>query len=595
VVTRDAGATAPTRDVDEITLAVVQGMLESTTREMTVTMANTCRSPILKLAHDFSNAVFDWVPQMVIQGEDIPNHLGALMYSCRDVAAYFGDDIRPGDVMYHNDPSTGNSHLQDMCVYRPVFYEDELQFWVVNKAHMTDTGGPVPGGYNPTAREIYAEGIRIPPVRIVDAGKMRNDVVDMILANVRTPDWHRGDLLAQLGTLGVAERRLVGMMDKIGRQATRDCVAEILDRSEAWMRREIEKLPDGVYDGEAPVEDDGVTGPSTIRCRVTISGDEMSLEYSSRPQGPSYINAYEPITSSMAYLGVLFFVDPDMPHNAGIYRPIKFDPGPRGSLTNAVHPAPCSCSTSTVGENITEAVVSALNAAVPDKAAAGWGHITALIVSGVDPRSDDYYIYFGFNTLIGGAGAFAGMDGWNSLGATASSGSLYTDDVEMVEYEYPIFVHRFELRTDSASPGRWRGGFGPRYDFELVGHEGTVTRWGEGEFPAVSVLGAGAELPGRGGTYFIRHADGSRTPIGRHSVELPVREGDVLECHIIGGGGVGPARERDPELVAADVRAGLVSRESAEREYGVVLLDGGEIDADATAELRARMASEGSS
>jgi len=582
--------TTTERGVDEITLAVVQGMLESTTREMTVTMANTCRSPILKLAHDFSNAIFDWAPQMVIQGEDIPNHLGALMYSARAVAEYFGDDIRPGDVIYHNDPSTGNSHLQDMCVYKPVFFEDELQFWVVNKAHMTDTGGPVAGGYNPHAREIYAEGLRMTAVKIIDGGVMRRDVVDMILANVRTPEWHRGDLMAQIGTLGVAERRLVGLMEKFGRTTVRECVAEILDRSEARMRAEIAKLPDGVFEGEAPVEDDGVSGESTIRCTVTIKGDEMWLEYASRPQGQSYINAYEPITSSMAYLGVLFFVDPEMPHNAGIYRPIHFDPGPKGSLTNAVHPAPCSCSTSTVGENITEAVVSALNKAVPESAAAGWGHITALIASGVDPRSDEYYIYFGFNTLIGGAGAFWGMDGWNSLGATASSGSLYTDDVEMVEYEYPIFVHRFELRTDSASPGRWRGGFGPRYDFELVDHEGTVTRWGEGEFPAVSVLGAEPVLPGRGGTYYVRHPDGTRDEIRRHSVELPVREGDVIECHIIGGGGVGPAHERDVAAVAADLRAGLVSVESALKEYGVVLTPDGTVDEEATAAERARLA-----
>lgn len=580
---------AKEREVDEITLAVIQGMLEATTREMTVTMANTCRSPILKLAHDFSNAIFDWVPQMVVQGEDIPNHLGALMYSCRDVANYFGDDIRPGDLVYHNDPSTGNSHLQDMCVYKPVFFDDELQFWVVNKAHMTDTGGPVAGGYNPEAREIYAEGLRMTPIKIADEGVMRNDIVDMILANVRTPEWHRGDLMAQIGTLGVAERRLVEMIGRMGRATVRDCVAEILDRSEVWMRKEIAKLPDGVYDGEAPVEDDGVNGPSTIHCTVTITGDEMALEYRSRPQGESYINAYEPITSSMAYLGVLFFVDPAMPHNAGIYRPIAFDPGPKGSLTNAVHPAPCSCSTSTVGENITEAVVSALNKAAPEAAAAGWGHITALIASGVNPKNDEYYIYFGFNTLIGGGGAFTGLDGWNSLGATASSGSLYTDDVEMVEYEYPIFVHCFELRPDSASPGQWRGGFGPRYDFELIGHEGTVTRWGEGEFPAVSVLGAHADLPGRGGKYFIRHADGSKTEIGRHSVERKLVKGDVLECHVIGGGAVGPARRRDPQLVADDVRSGLVSRESAELEYRVAFVtpDGYSVDDEATERLRA--------
>jgi len=577
------------RDIDEITLAVVQGMLESTTREMTVTMGNTCRSPILKLAHDFSNAIFDWVPQMVYQGEDIPNHLGALMYSCRDVAAAFAEDIAPGDVIYHNDPSTGNSHLQDMCVYRPVFFEEELQFWVVNKAHMTDTGGPVAGGYNPKAAEIYAEGIRIPPLKIVDRGMMREDVVRMILANVRTPDWHRGDLMAQIGTLGVAERNLVALLEKFGRQTVRDCIQEILDRSEAWMRREIAALPDGVYEGEALVEDDGVSGECTIRCTVAIDGDAMSLAFDSRPQGPSYINAYAPITSSMAYLGVLFFVDPAMPHNAGIYRPIAFDPGPPGSLTNAVHPAPCSCSTSTVGENITEAVVSALNKAVPERSAAGWGHITALICSGRDPRTDDYYIYFGFNTLIGGAGAVYGMDGWNTLGATASSGSLYTDDVEMVEYEYPIFVHRFELRPDSASPGRWRGGFGPRYDFELLGG-GAVTRWGEGEFPAVSVAGAAPVLPGRGGTYHLRRADSTSDEIRRHAIELPVARGDRIECHVIGGGGVGPSWERDVAAVARDVLDELVSVESAATEYGVVFAPDGTVDEAATAARRLQLA-----
>src|SRR5262245_37424272 len=246
--------TAVSPQVDSITLAVISGVLGSTVRQMTLTMERTARSPIFKLAHDYSNAVFDWVPRMAVQGADLPIHLGSLTWATKSVAAYFGDDVHEGDVFYHNDPSTGGSHYQDMCMFKPVFHEGEIVFWAANKAHMDDTGGDVPGGYNPLAEEIYSEGLRITPLRIYDRGVPRRDVIDLIVQSVATDAQQRHDMGAQLAALQIAERNLLAIVERYGGATARAAVERILDIGEQNMRSAIASMPDGVYEGSAPVE-----------------------------------------------------------------------------------------------------------------------------------------------------------------------------------------------------------------------------------------------------------------------------------------------------------------------------------------------------
>src|SRR6478609_10233930 len=215
--------------VDPITLSVVRGVLETTQREMTLTLEKTARSSVFNLAHDYSTALFNARPEMILQGQDIPIHLGSLIPAMKSVAKFFEGDIHEGDLILHNDPAFGGSHAIDTCMYKPVFYKGKLVYWTVCKGHLTDIGGPVPAGYNPNAREIYAECLRIPPVKIWDKGKPRHDVLNMILTNMRARRDQEGDFNALIGACQVGERNLLAMIDKYGLKTVDTCINELLD------------------------------------------------------------------------------------------------------------------------------------------------------------------------------------------------------------------------------------------------------------------------------------------------------------------------------------------------------------------------------
>jgi N-methylhydantoinase B len=577
------------RRMDPVTLAVVQGTLRSVTREMGITLDRTSRSPVLKLARDYSNAIFDGRARQLMQGEDIPVHLGALQSSTRAVAEYFAGDTFPGDVMYHNNPASGGSHKPDCSALKPVFWEDELVFWVVNNAHLSDTGGTVAGGYNPIAQDMYAEGFRISPIKICDRGRIRRDIVDMLVGSVRTTRHTRGDMRAQIGAVDLAEKRLHGLLRRYGKDVVTACLDELLGSAEQRMRREIAAMPDGTYEGESWVEDDGHgSGPSRLRCTVTIRGDEMDVRMESRPQLASYFNCYWAVTASAILLGVITYVDPSIPHNEGAYRPFRMDFGPTGSMLNAVEPAACSMSTTTPFDSIVECVRDALSRVLPERAVAGSSHMCFSIWSAPDPRSGEVYVFSAIPGLMGGGGASWGLDGWHCQGTVATSGAMLTGDIELTEHEYPLHTHFYELETDSACPGRWRGGLGGRYAIEPVGHETTMSSIGEGvQFPPPSLVGASSPRnPARVCRRWIVRADGTREELASHSL-AKLQPGEVYYAFPPGGGGIGDPRERDPLAVATDVRNGFVSLERAAEEYGVVVAaDTLEVDVEATRRLR---------
>ena len=279
-------------DIDPITLAVVQGALESTQREMTLTVEKTSRSSVFNIARDYSNALFNGQAEMILQGQDIPIHLGSLMPAMRTVADYFAGEINPGDVFYHNDPAWNGSHIVDCCMYKPVFHDDELVFWTVSKGHVTDIGGPVPAGYNPDATEIYAEGLRIPPLKIWDRGQERRDVVNLLLTNMRSRRLQVGDMRAQLAAVTIGERNLLGLLDKYGKATVQACVAELLKLAERQMRRFIADIPDGSYRGSAVLEDAGHGfGDITITAAVRVTGDTLDIRLDSPRQLPYCINS----------------------------------------------------------------------------------------------------------------------------------------------------------------------------------------------------------------------------------------------------------------------------------------------------------------
>ena len=581
-----------TGTVDPITLAVVRGALETAQREMTVTLEKTGRSSVFNLAHDYSNALFDHHPEMILQGQDIPIHLGSLIPAMKAVAEFFGDDIHDGDVIYHNDPAHAGSHIIDCCMYKPVFYQGELVFWTVCKGHLTDIGGPVPAGYNPDAKEIYAEGLRIPPVKLWDKGRRRDDVVNLLLTNMRARRDQEGDLNAQFGACRVGERNLIALLDKYGVETVRACIEELKAMADRHMRSLIAAVPDGVYTGTAVLEDAGHGfGDMEITATVEISGDACHIAIESPPQIPYFINSYAGNSMSGVYLGLMMFAQLPPPYNEGLYRCVSVDLGAHGTLCNAKEPAPHANCTTTPMETLTDAVRLAFEKAAPERVSASWGHASGINIAGRDPRTGEEYVTMVLASIISGAGATQHMDGWHACGPLCCFGALSSGDVELLEYSYPIVIHRYGLMEDSGGAGLHRGGSGTVWEVEPLGHEMTVVAFGEGRRIATQGA-AGArnvlEEPKLGRIVIDRHG---RTEEHRKNLITTVQPGERVANRNPGGGGYGDPMARPVAQVVADVRDGLVSLAAARAEYGVVL-DAATlaVDTAATEALRASAA-----
>lgn len=581
-----------TGTVDPITLAVVRGALETAQREMTVTLEKTGRSSVFNLAHDYSNALFDHHPEMILQGQDIPIHLGSLIPAMKAVAEFFGDDIHDGDVIYHNDPAHAGSHIIDCCMYKPVFYQGELVFWTVCKGHLTDIGGPVPAGYNPDAKEIYAEGLRIPPVKLWDKGRRRDDVVNLLLTNMRARRDQEGDLNAQFGACRVGERNLIALLDKYGVETVRACIEELKAMADRHMRSLIAAVPDGVYTGTAVLEDAGHGfGDMEITATVEISGDACHIAIESPPQIPYFINSYAGNSMSGVYLGLMMFAQLPPPYNEGLYRCVSVNLGAHGTLCNAKEPAPHANCTTTPMETLTDAVRLAFEKAAPERVSASWGHASGINIAGRDPRTGEEYVTMVLASIISGAGATQHMDGWHACGPLCCFGALSSGDVELLEYSYPIVIHRYGLMEDSGGAGLHRGGSGTVWEVEPLGHEMTVVAFGEGRRIATQGA-AGArnvlEEPKLGRIVIDRHG---RTEEHRKNLITTVQPGERVANRNPGGGGYGDPLTRPVAQVVADVRDGLVSVAAARAEYGVVL-DAATlaVDTAATEALRASAA-----
>jgi N-methylhydantoinase B len=579
--------------VDPITLSVVRGVLETTQREMTLTLEQTARSSVFNLAHDYSTALFNATPEMILQGQDIPIHLGSLIPAMKSVAKYFEGDIHDGDLILHNDPEYGGSHIIDTCMYYPVFYQGELVFWTVCKGHLTDIGGPVPAGYNPAATEIYAEGLRIPPLKLWDRGKPRNDVINLLLSNMRARRDQQGDFNALIGACKVGARALIALMDKYGKDTVQTCIAELLNMAEAHMRSLIAKVPDGTYTGTAILEDAGHGfGDFDITATVTITGDSCHIAIQSPPQIPYFINSYEGNSHSGVYLGLMMFAQLPPPYNEGLYRCVSTDMGPKGTLCNAKSPAPHMNCTTTPMETLTDAVRLAFEQAAPDKVSASWGHANGCNIAGWDKRHDEEYVTMVLASIISGAGATANQDGWHACGPECCFGALTSGDIEMLEHSYPIIIHRYSLMEDSGGAGRNRGGSGTCWEVEPLDTPMTLITFGEGRrIPAMGAAGAKSAMvaPKVGSLELTRNG---KTEVITNNVIETIHPGERAANRNPGGGGFGLAFQRDIARVVEDVRNGLVSEKGARLDYGVVFANFAalEVDHHATAALRATAA-----
>lgn len=570
---------------DPITFAVIYNRLLTINREMGITMINTSISPIFAEVHDFSCAICDWENRIVSQVDGVPSHTASAMESVRAIARYFGDDINPGDVFVLNDPYSGGTHLQDVTIMKPVFFEGRIQFIAINRAHHGDVGGMEPGSYCPSATELFHEGIRIPPVRIYKDEKPIQDVIDMIRINTRMPDDLWVDMKAQIASCRVGEKRILEMMEKYGERKIRETIEDIHLYAENRMRDEIAKLPDGVYRGHSVLDSDGLTDdPIDIKVTITIEGDEAMVDFAgSSPQvtGPS--NSPIANTETCVYVAFLTTVTtPDIPHNEGVYRPIKIT-APMGSVVNSDFPAPVAYCTLDTACAILEACWMALADILPDRVPAGWSRWNGPTITGVDPRNDRFYVMFGFNGF-GGAGGSKGGDGRHYIGDGIDLGGLIAPNIETNEVDYPHITEFNEFDTDSCGCGEYRGGCGAKYKINF--YDGTQTdmvMFGDGRVnPPYGLFGG---KPGSLNMAYINEGSDEKELLkSKGAVKLP--NGGSFSSYPSGGGGWGDPKKRDVEMVRMDVKNGYVSRQVANDIYGVSLTDDLEIDIESTSQLR---------
>ncbi len=543
---------------DPITVSVVQHRLVGIVDEMGEAMLRTSFSQILNSSRDFSTAITDAGGELVAQAEYIPVHVGAMPSSVTATLEAFGDDIHPGDVFLLNDPYHGGSHLPDLTACLPVFVGERLVFWTINRAHHSDIGGATHGAYNASAREIWQEGLRVPPVRIFDRGVEREDVMRMLRVNVRHPRDFRGDLAAQIGSVRLGERRLLEFVDELDVATVEDSLGRILDAAEAETRAIIATWADGVYRGEAVLDDDGRGNRDiTVRAEVTVAGSDLRVDLcGSDPQVESFLNSSWANMRSAVAVALTYLLDPGVAKNDGTMRPVEIV-ARRGTIVWSDDWAPVTMSTSHCGQEIIEAVIAALSAACPERTIACWGKRLRIAIKGRNPRTGKDFIWHMFHARPG-AGASAGGDGWHNAGESHAGGGLKFGSVEVAEARFPLHFRRHEFRPDSGGDGRFVGGVGGDLEMVVECDEPCVANTA-GDGTRHGPRGMLGGEPGLAHRYVMR-APGRRAQVldsKREGIVVP--PGAVFEIHAAGGGGWGDPAERPDAARRRDRRDGFVT------------------------------------
>ena len=570
--------------VDPITMSVVFHRLGAINEEMGITMMRTSRSPIFAEVHDFSCAICDWVPRIVAQVDGVPSHTASSMMAARAIVDKFREEMKPGDVYLINDPYEGGTHLADLTVVKPIFYEGEILFMAINRAHHLDVGGMVAGSYSPEAQEIFHEGIRIPAIRIYEEDRPIQYILDLLKINTRMPDLFESDIRAQVASCNVAEKRLVEMAGEFGPEPLKEILEGIQVYAEEMMRAEIAKIPAGVYEGEAILDDDGFDRHDIrVKCTMKVEGDELWVDFDGTdPQTTGFINSPFANSCTSVYVAVLLCVSPDVPHNEGAYQPIHIS-APVGSLVNPLPPAPVASCTLDTACAILEAMYMALSKALPGRAPAAWNRWCGPAISGVDPRSGEFYVNYAFCGM-GGGGAMPYQDGPNYVGDGIDLGGLTAPNIETNELDSPHITEYHELLTDSGGAGKWRGGLGVRYAIRFYDEQPFLAIFGDGvKTPPFGLYGGHAGTTNR---LVINEGTAEEEALPAKGMRQ-LKKGDTYGIRSSGGGGWGDPLERDPTAVLDDVRNGYVSPEAAEQVYRVVIREN-ELDEPAMARLRSK-------
>ncbi|GLO79519.1 hydantoinase B/oxoprolinase family protein [Sulfitobacter pontiacus] len=555
-----------TQDIDPITLAVLAGRMEQIADEMDATLFRAAFNPIIAEAHDASHGLYHAVSgDTLVQGKSgLPIFVGVMSFAVKaviDKAAENGD-LEDGDIYIFNDAHLGGTHLSDMRLVRPYFHDGKLFCYLASVGHWHDVGGAVPGNYNPAATDAFQEAFVLPPVRLAKAGQVQTDIIDILMRNTRLPQSAQGDLNGQLGALDLGKKRLDELLAEYGADTVRAALDALQDRAETLMRTELTDLPDGRWEAEDFLDNDGITDtPLPIKVALEIKGDQMLLDFTGtadRCAGP--VNIALPTAVATAYVAIKH-IFPSLPANAGVMRPIEVKI-PEGSLLSAPFPAPVGGYTETILRMV-DVIFSAASQAAPDRVVANaYGTINALSISGKRANGQPWVM---FSFYGGGHGGSPEGDGLNHGNAPISTATI--PPMEILESAYPVMFKQWALRPDSAGAGQHRGGMGATYEIEVLEESATAFLFGErGRFAPKGVAGGGDAALNR---FEYEQDDGWHAPpMASKMVGIKLQRGQSVRLDTPGGGGYGAPANRAAADVARDVAGGLLTPDYATQTYG---------------------------
>lgn len=552
------------KKLDPIQFEVIRNALTAATEEMSAALRRSAYSTNIKTRNDYSCVFFDRRLRPVAQAFNQPVHLGSTtVFVPRIVEKYGAENLGPGDALLCNDPFLGGVHLNDIVLVSPVFYRNELCGYVANLAHHVDVGGGSAASIG-AFREVYQEGIIIPAVKLVQGGRVLNDVFNLVLSQIRSKRETAGDFRAQVAANNTGVRRITDLMERFGAEAVAFNIDRLIAYTEERTRAELVKLPRGEYRAEGCVDNDGFTDrPVHLEARIAIGEKGVLFDLAGcdtqrkAPVNSTYAQTY----SGCAYV-LKCLIDPDIPVNAGFYEFVRMN-APEGTVVNCTHPFPVVGGWETQ-TRLVDVMIRALAGPLPERIPAGTKAMMAQVgFGGSDPRSGEMYAFY--EAIAGGYGGRYGSDGPDAVQAHGQN--TENAPIEEMELHYPVRIARYELVENSEGPGRFRGGLGLRRDYLFPEAEVSFTilsdrdRWGP--------WGLFGGLPGLKASYVL-NPDGEARELPSKTTLL-LKPGDVLSFRTCGGGGYGPPEERDPERVLIDVRDGKVSLERARELYRVAI------------------------
>ena len=563
---------APVMDIDPITLAVLAGRMEQIADEMDATLFRSAFNPIIAEAHDASHGLYHPSSgDTLVQGKNgLPIFVGVMSFAVKAVINKLAedDDLADGDIFIFNDAHIGGTHLSDMRLVRPYFYHGELFCYLASVGHWHDVGGAVPGNYNPGATDVFQEAIVVPPVRLSRAGTINQDIIDILLRNTRLPQSARGDLNGQLSALDLGVRRMDELLDAYGSFTIDAAFTALGDRAESLMRAELQSLPNGRWEAEDFLDNDGIEDvPLAIRVALEIKDDQLLIDFEgTAPQCAGPVNIALPTTVATAYVAIKHLF-PDLPANAGVMRPIEVHV-PEGSLLSATFPAPTGGYTETILRMI-DVIFCAVAKASPKLVVANaYGTINALSIAG---KRDNGQPWVMFSFYGGGHGGCCEGDGLNHGNAPISTATI--PPMEILEAAYPVMFRQWALRSDSAGAGEFRGGLGATYEIEVLEKNGAdAFLFGErgrfapkgiagGEDAAMNVFSYETDEYGTEGQW-------EHPPMVSKMRGIRLKQGQSVRLETPGGGGYGSPSSRAPAAVADDVRRELITADHADEQYG---------------------------